>query len=145
MAAAWRCDSIQFHPVVFLTFTSLTFFTSKTVALYEQRLADKEQVIADLKSERETLRAERDRFRDLFVEAMGKKWNEPGPIQEMPLQTMTLKPQSKEDFEQMAARWSPTEQAAYQCWLNDVGADLPEPEREYLRRYGGASPLEMLT
>jgi hypothetical protein len=124
---------------------NLLICNSKAAALYEQRLADKDQVIAGLQSELATLRAERDRFRDLFVEALGRKWNEPGPIQEIPLQTMTLKPQTQAEFEQWAARLSPAEKAALECWMKDVGISLAEPEHEYFRRYGGASPLEVLT
>lgn len=123
--------------------------SQKLIALYEERIAYLLQENARLRAEQQVrdavLRAERDRFLELFVEAMGKKWNEPGPIQSIPLQTRTLEPQTKEDFEQMAARWSAAENDLYKCWVRDVGEGESEPERLWLAMYGGKSPLEALT
>jgi len=112
------------------------------VGQFEQRLADKEAELNRALTELSVVRGERDRFRDLFVQAMGAKWNEE-PIQQMPLQTKTLDLGAPNAFEQMASRWSPAEQAMYECWLKDVG-DIDEPERAWLAQYGGASPLEVL-
>lgn len=108
-----------------------------------ERLDDKEAELDRALEELETVRRERDKFRDLFVQAMGAKWNEE-PIQQIPLQTRTLEPQAAADFEQMTARWSPAERAAFECWRKDIGLSLEEPEKEWLRQFGGDSPLEVL-
>lgn len=113
------------------------------VGQLEQRLADKQAELDRVLKELGEVRAERDRFRDLFVQAMGAKWNE-SPIQQMPLQTKTLDLSAVETFEQMTSRWSPAERAMYECWLNDAGAGLDEPERVWMNQFGGASPLEVL-
>lgn len=113
------------------------------VGQIEQRLADKQAELDRVLKELGEVRAERDRFRDLFVQAMGAKWNE-NPIQQLPLQTKTLDLSAVETFEQMASRWSPAEKAMYTCWLNDAGAGLDEPERVWMDQFGGASPLEVL-
>lgn len=113
------------------------------VEQYQQRLFDKTAELDRTLEELETVRAERDRFRELFVQAMGAKWNEE-PIQQIPMQTRTLEPQAVVDFEQMSARWSPAEKSAYECWKRDVGKDLEEPERVWLEQFGGASPMEVL-
>lgn len=109
----------------------------------ESRLADKQAELDRALEGQKGVRTERDRFRDLFVQAMGAKWNEE-PIQQIPLQTHTLKPGAVGEFEQMASRWSPAEQAMYECWLKDEGATVEEPERVWMERFGGVSPLEAL-
>lgn len=109
----------------------------------EHRLADKQAELDRVLAELTAVRGERDRFRELFVKAMGEKWNEE-PIQQIPLQTITLKPGAVAEFEQMSSRWSPAEQAMYECWLKDEGATVEEPERVWMSRFGGMSPLEAL-
>lgn len=113
------------------------------VGQLEARLADQQAELDRVLKELGEVRTERDRFRDLFVQAMGAKWNEE-PIQQMPLQTHTLKPGAVAEFEQMASRWNPSENAMYQCWLNDEGAKFEEPERRWMELFGGASPMEVL-
>lgn len=106
------------------------------VGQLEQRLADKDAQLA-------RLQAEHDQFRKLFVEAMGKVWND-APIASIPLQSRTLEPQAEVDFEMVSARWSEADRAMYQCWLRDVGVTIDEPERFWLEKYGGSSPIEVL-
>lgn len=106
------------------------------VGQLEQRLADKDAQLARLQSEH-------DQFRRLFVEAMGKNWND-APIASIPLQSRTLEPQAVVDFELISARWSAGEKAMYDCWYRDVGKDKDEPERFWVEMYGGSSPLEVL-
>ena len=113
------------------------------VGQLEHRLADKQAELDRVLAELSAVRGERDQFRSLFVQAMGAKWNEE-PIQQIPLQTHTLKPGAVDEFEQMASRWSPAEQAAYECWLRDEGAIVEEPERVWMQRFGGMSPMEAL-
>lgn len=113
------------------------------VGLAGQRLADKQAELDRVLAELAVIRAERDRFRDLFVQAMGAKWNEE-PIQQMPLQTKTLDLGAPDAFEQMASRWSQAERQMYECWLRDEGSGIDEPERFWLSIYGGTSPLEVL-
>lgn len=115
------------------------------VGQLRERLADKQAELDRTLTALGDARRECDRFRELFVQAMGAKWNEPSPIAEMPLQTRTLQPAAVTDFETMASRWSPAEKAMYECWLQDQGADLDEPERVWLSQFGGASPLEVLS
>lgn len=107
------------------------------------RLADKQAELDRVLAELSAVRGERDQFRSLFVKAMGEKWNE-NPVQEFPLQTVTLKPDAVEDFAQVSSRWSPAESTLYECWLRDEGKDLMEPARVWMERFGGASPMEVL-
>ncbi len=111
------------------------------VGQLQQRLADKQAELERLLAQVGDLRQERDQFRDLFVQAMGAQWQK--PIQEMPLQTRTLKLSAQEEFATMTSRWSPAEKSAYECWLRDEG-DVEEPERAWMERFGGASPMEVL-
>lgn len=109
----------------------------------ESRLADKQAELDRVLEGQKGVRSERDQFRNLFVKAMGEKWNEE-LIQQIPLQTHTLKPGAVNEFEQMSSRWSPAEKAMFECWLKDEGQQFEEPERVWMERFNGLSPLEAL-
>lgn len=115
----------------------------EVVRQLEARVADKQAELERVLVELGGVRRERDQFRSLFVEAMGAHWNEK-PIAELPLQTRTLKLTAAEELDQIKARWSPAEQSAFECWMNDIGHEMDEPERYWLETHSGASPLEVL-